>query len=300
MCAQVFRPCPLAARLCAIAGPGLDITFYGVRGSTPCHGEDVARYGGNTSCVAVDIPGHPPIMFDLGTGARYFGQTRPDDVPFEGICLLSHLHWDHIQGLPFFTPVLRPGGRLHLHTPEQEDGSSVEELVNRMLCPPLFPVQIDDLPGDLSFSEHGDDDFEVGEARVMSRLIPHLGNTLGFRLSWGGISVAYLSDHQQPGIDVYEATDNARELCQGADLLIHDAQYTRPEFEQKFYWGHCTTEYAVWLALECGVRTLALYHHDPLHDDDQIDRLVAEANSRAGCELTVIGASEGLTMHLGR
>ena len=286
--------------LCAIAGPGFDITFHGVRGSTPCHHFDVARYGGNTSCVSVDVPGHQPIMFDLGTGARYFGVGMPGDRAFDGICLLSHLHWDHIQGLPFFPPVLRAGSLLDLHSPAQRDGTPVEEVISRMLCPPLFPIGIDDLPGDLTFHEHGDEDFKIGEIDVMARLIPHLGNTLGYRLSWGGGSVAYLSDHQQPGVDVYEATDNARELCQGVDLLIHDAQYTRPEFEQKSYWGHCTVEYAVWLALECDVRTVALYHHDPMHDDDQIDRIVAELDERVGNRLKVIGAREGLSLHLGQ
>ena len=259
----------------------------------------MARYGGNTSCVAVDVPGHQPILLDLGTGSRYFGVAWPSDRPFDGVCLLSHLHWDHIQGLPFFAPVLRPGGRLTLHAPVQEDGSTVEQVVGRMWNAPLFPIRIADLPGDVLFHEHGDDDFQIGEVDVTSRLIPHLGNTLGYRLSWGGGTVAYLSVHQQPGIDVYEATDNARELCQNVDLLIHDAQFTRPEFEQKSYWGHCTIDYAVWLALECGVSTLALYHHDPLHDDDQLDRVVAAANERAGDRLTVIGAREGLTLHLG-
>ncbi len=286
--------------LSAIAGPGFEITFHGVRGSTPCHHSAVARYGGNTSCVSVDVPGHQPIMFDLGTGARYFGVAVPGDQPFDGICLLSHLHWDHIQGLPFFPPVLRAGSRLDLHSPAQSDGTSVEEVISRMLCPPLFPIGVDDLPGDLLFHEHGDEDFKIGEIDVMARLIPHLGNTLGYRLSWGGGSVAYLSDHQQPGIDVYEATDNARELCQGVDLLIHDAQYTRPEFEQKSYWGHCTVEYAVWLALECDVRTVALYHHDPMHDDDKVDRIVDELNQRVGSRLNVIGAREGLSVHVGQ
>jgi phosphoribosyl 1,2-cyclic phosphodiesterase len=286
--------------LSAIATPGFDITFHGVRGSTPCHGGGVARYGGNTSCVSVDVPGHRPIMFDLGTGARYFGVGWPADQPFDGVCLLSHLHWDHVQGLPFFTPVLRPGSRLDLHAPLQEDGTTVEEVVQRMLCPPLFPVRIADLPGEFLFHEHGDDDFRIGEVEVMSRLIPHLGNTLGYRLSWGGASVAYLSDHQQPGIDVYEATDNARELCRGVDVMIHDAQYTQAEFEHKSSWGHCTIDYAVWLALECDARTLVLYHHDPQHDDDQLDRIVAEVRERVGDRLEVIGAREGLTMHLGR
>lgn len=286
--------------LTGIAAPGFDITFHGVRGSTPCNGPHIARYGGNTSCVSADIPGHQPILFDLGTGARYFGVAWPADQPFQGVCLLSHLHWDHIQGLPFFAPVLRPGSRLDMHTPHQGDGPTVAEVVSQMLCPPLFPVRVDDLPGDLVIHEHGDDDFEIGEIQVASRLIPHLGNTLGYRLSWGGATVAYLSDHQQPGIDVYETTDNARHLCRDADLLIHDAQYTREEFAQKSYWGHCTVEYAVWLAIECGVRTLALYHHDPAHDDDQLDQLLAEAKQRAGGRLEVIAAREGLTLHIGQ
>ena len=189
-------------------------------------------------------------MFDIGTGARYFGLTWPQDRSFDGVCLLSHLHWDHVQGLPFFGPVLRPGSRLELHAPIQPPGSSLEAVVLGMLCPPLFPIGVADLPGEIRLVEHGDEDFGIGDVEVSARLIPHLGATLGYRLSWGGASVAYLSDHQQPGIDVYDATANARELCQGVDVLIHDAQYTRPEFERKSTWGHCTTEYAVWLALE--------------------------------------------------
>ncbi len=239
-------------------------------------------------------------MFDIGTGARYFGVGWSAEQPFDGVCLLSHLHWDHIQGLPFFTPLLRSNGRLTMHAPLLEDGSSVEAVVNSMLCPPLFPVRIDDLPGEVQFCEHGDEEFEIGEVHVMSRLIPHLGNTLGYRVSWGDGSVAYLSDHQQPGIDRYDATDNARELCRDVDVLIHDAQYTRPEFEQKASWGHCTIDYAVWLALECGVGTLVLYHHDPLHGDEELDRLVADADASTGDRLRVIGAREGLTLHTGR
>ena len=101
----------------------MQVTFYGVRGSTPCHGEDTHKYGGNTSCVAVRIPGEPPIMFDLGTGARYFGATQLGGAPFRGTCLLSHLHWDHTQGLPFFTPILKPGAELDIYAPQQDTGA---------------------------------------------------------------------------------------------------------------------------------------------------------------------------------
>jgi ribonuclease BN (tRNA processing enzyme) len=131
-------------------------------------------------------------------------------------------------------------------------------------------------------------------------LIPHVGNTCGYRLSWGGASVAYLSDHQQSCGERYEMSDGARELCEGADLLIHDAQYTAEEFALKSTWGHCTIDYAVWLAIECGVKQLALYHHDPLHDDEQIDGFVADcATKTEGTGLDVLAASEGLTLHVG-
>jgi phosphoribosyl 1,2-cyclic phosphodiesterase len=282
----------------AILEPGFEITFHGVRGSTPCHGDDIARYGGNTSCVSVDVPGHDPLMFDLGTGARYFGNAHPNGEVFRGSCLLSHLHWDHIQGLPFFPPLLESSGNhLTVHAPVQDDGSELAEVMARMLCPPLFPIGLSDFPGDVEFVERCDEDFALGEIAVKSRLIPHLGSTLGYRVEWGGASVAYISDHQQPGIDVYEATDNACELVQGADVLIHDAQYTRDEFIERRSWGHCTIEYAIWLAQECGAKTLVLFHHDPRHADDELDELFAAASDAADIE--IVGAREGLTMRVG-
>jgi phosphoribosyl 1,2-cyclic phosphodiesterase len=271
-----------------------------VRGSTPCHGAEIARYGGNTSCVSIDAPGQRPILLDLGTGSRYFGVGWPADQPFDGACLLTHLHWDHIQGLPFFTPVLRPGNRLVVHAPVQEDGAPIGEVIERMLCPPLFPVRLDAFPADITFEAHGDESFAIDDVRVESRLVPHVGNTLGFRIEFGGASIAYISDHQQPGIDRYEATDNAKALCAGVDVLIHDAQYTREEFDRKSNWGHCTIEYAAWLASECDAGMLVMYHHDPLHDDDTIDRLVGVARSAVADGICVIGAREGLTLPVGR
>ena len=277
---------------------GLDITFHGVRGSTPCHGDDIARYGGNTSCVSVDVPDHPPIVFDIGTGARYYGLQRSDS-PFRGVCLVTHLHWDHIQGLPFFPPLLKPGNHIDMYAPVQESGDSVEEIVRGIVCPPLFPVDLSLLPGELSFHAKGDDEFMIGEIRVMSRLIPHIGNTLGYRVEIDGYSVAYLSDHQQPGIDVYEASTSALELCEGADLVIHDAQYTRDEFAMKADWGHCTPEYAVWLAVEAGAKCVALFHHDPTHDDDAVDRILHDVRAARSADIEIIAAHEGLALHIG-
>ncbi|MGA9276688.1 MBL fold metallo-hydrolase [Ilumatobacter sp.] len=280
----------------------MTVRFHGVRGSTPCHGSEILAYGGNTSCVSVHIDGADPILFDLGTGLRYFGRSVSPDRPFRGTCLLSHLHWDHIQGLPFFTPLLTDGAHITLYAPRQEDGTLVEAIFADTIRPPLFPVDLKVLPGTIEFREVCDDEFVIdggaaGEITVMSRSIPHIGRTLGFRVEWNGRSVAYLSDHQMPSDGSFRAEDGVLELCRDVDLLIHDAQYTPEEFSTKCDWGHCTPEFAVWVAGEAGVDRLALFHHDPSHPDRVLDGLV-DAASAAGAErgVTVFGAREGTSI----
>lgn len=278
----------------------MQITFFGVRGSTPCHGDEITRYGGNTSCVAVDVPGEPPLFFDLGTGARYFGGTQPQDGTFRGTCLLSHLHWDHTQGLPFFSPLLQEGSRLDVYAPAQDDGRTVADVIGDVIRPPLFPVTVSQLPGEVRFHDTGDGEFHVGGIKVTSRLVPHVGPTLGYRIEWGGRSIAYLSDHQQPYDGSFSVSDGAREIAEGADLLIHDSQYTVHEFERKATWGHCTIDYAVWLAEHCDVGRLALFHHDPSRSDlalDEVARCAASAGRARG--LDVFAASEGLVVEVG-
>ena len=285
----------------------MKVTFHGVRGSTPCHGRDIVRYGGNTSCVSLDVPGAAPILFDLGTGLRYFGERLGADArPFRGTCLLSHLHWDHIQGLPFFTPLLCDGARVDVHAPNQDDGRTVAEVFADTIRPPLFPIDLALLPGTVAFHEVADDEFTIdggaaGDIRVTSRLIPHIGRTVGYRVEWRGATVAYLSDHQMPCDGSGAIGDGALELCRDADLVIHDAQYTPEEFAAKRDWGHCTSGFALDVAAEAGARRLALFHHDPSHGDDVLDRLVAEC-ARAGRErgVEVVGAAEGCTLVVGR
>lgn len=277
----------------------ISVTFHGVRGSTPCHGPEIVRYGGNTSCVSLDVPGHDPILFDLGTGLRYFGLERAAGEPFRGTCLLSHLHWDHIQGLPFFAPLLRNSSEVLVYAPQQESGRTVRDVFVETVAPPLFPVDLDALPGSVRFRDITDDEFRIGDVEVIARLIPHVGNTCGYRVTWRGISVAYLSDHQMPLDGSHAVTDGALELCRDVDLLIHDAQFTPAEFAEKPDWGHCTIEYAIWLAAEAGARTLALFHHDPTHHDDEMDRIAVAAmacGDRNGLE--VFAAAEGTTVQL--
>jgi phosphoribosyl 1,2-cyclic phosphodiesterase len=273
------------------------VTFHGVRGSTPCQSDDVARHGGNTACVSVKAPGEQPLLFDLGTGLRYFAESMEPDELFDGTCLLSHLHWDHVQGLPFFKPLLRSGARLSIHAPTQFDGRHPGEVLLNTIRPPLFPISLDEFNGDVTV-HHAKPQFSVGSYMVHSGAVPHNGPMAGYRVELDDTSVTYISDHQQPD-DPRQIAEPVRELCRGVDLLIHDAQYTPSEFEQKRTWGHCTVQYAVSVAIAASVKRLALFHHDPYHDDDMIERMTTAAQHCAepfGIE--VFAATEGASIDL--
>lgn len=275
----------------------MQVTFHGVRGSTPCSCEGNHRYGGNTACVSLEVPGSDPVVFDLGTGLRFFGESQPHDGSFRAHALVTHLHWDHVQGLPFCVPVNRPGAQLEVYGPPQAD-TDLAAAFDEFMRPPYFPVGVADLLGDIRFHTVGEDGFVAGDAKVRSRYVPHIGATLGFRVELGGSTVAYISDHQQPQDGRLDVAEAALELADGADLLIHDAQYLPEEFEVKRHWGHCTIDYALHVAKEAGAKRLALFHHDPAHTDDVIDDVVLAANDRAdGLGLDeVVAASEGLTL----
>src|SRR3954449_13246929 len=273
----------------------LNVTFYGVRGSTPCPCEENLRYGGNTACVALESPGSEPIVLDLGTGLRYWGDTLPKDGSFHGSALVTHLHWDHVQGLPFFVPADRPGARFDIYGPMQE-GLSLEQAFEEFMRPPYFPVRFTDLRGDIAFHDLSDSDIVIGDAKVKVRSVPHVGITNGYRVEMGGAVVAYISDHQQPMDGSMDIPDSVVELCEGADILIHDAQYTPEEFAEKRHWGHCTVEYAVEVAKAAEVRTLCLFHHDPSHGDDFVDDMLVrahQARNGTGSPGEILAAAEG-------
>jgi len=274
-----------------------DITFFGVRGSTPCACESLARYGGNTSCVVVESDDHDPVIFDLGTGLRFFGMNRPFDAPFRGTALVTHLHWDHVQGIPFFSPLLAPGARLDLYGPTQEP-EDLEEVVRRFIVPPYFPVGIDDLPGEIVFHDTAPGAFEIPGVQVEAAWVPHIGPTFGYRIVSGGVRIAYVSDHQQPSLGSTDVDPAVLDLCRDADVLIHDAQFDDLEFSMRSDWGHCTVDYAVEVAAQAGVDTLVLFHHDPSHTDVRVDELLAEAR-KLGAERgvrEVLAAAEGMTL----
>jgi phosphoribosyl 1,2-cyclic phosphodiesterase len=291
---------------------GVQLTFYGVRGSTPCDGRRYERYGGNTSCVSLEAPGHQPIVFDLGTGVREYGDVVTQQfqvaleanrltTPYKASVLLTHLHWDHIIGFPFFTPVFRPDACVNVYGPRQDEGP-LGEVFAGVMRPPYFPITPAQLGGDVSFHDVSDDEFAINGAKVRARWVRHTDPTLGFRTELEGTSIAYLSDHG-PGCVPEDAEDfvpeSVLELCDGADVVMHDAQHTHDEYEAKRHFGHSSVEYAVHVAREAGARALVLFHHCPTHGDDAVDELLVRASdlaSQGAGGLEVIAAHEGLVL----
>jgi len=283
------------------------ITYFGVRGSCPCSADRYRRYGGNTSCVLVEVDGEAPLIIDLGTGLRALGEHLRAPLaafvspPLAANVLLSHLHFDHVLGLPFFAPMRHAESIVDVYGPAQ-DGGSLEETLASMVRPPFFPVHLSQFEGTFRFHDlEGTDEFAIGPVKVKVRPIHHVGYTVGFRIEVDGQVLAYLSDHQAP-LDHHTVEPNVLELCDGADLLLHDAQYTDEEFVGLSNWGHSTASYAVHVAREAGVKRLTLFHHDPAHSDDEIDRMLEDARALAAASplLEVTAAAEGTSVDLGK
>lgn len=275
--------------------------FCGVRGSTPAPGPDFVRYGGNTSCVALSHDGAdaPTLLLDAGTGLARLSRHL-DGAPFRGSILLGHLHWDHTHGLPFFPAGDRTSASVDLYVPKQGDDSA-EALLARVVSPPHFPITPRQLRGEWAFHDLDDGDHEIQGFRVSARDIPHPGGrTFGYRVSDGRGAVAYMSDHWPIatglGPDGFgEYHDNAVELADGVDLLIHDAQYTAEEFEARARYGHSAIDYAVGLARLARAKRLMLFHHDPPRTDDQLDAIV---EALRGSDVSVAAAAEGMSVDI--
>ena len=281
----------------------MQVHVCGTRGSSPACGIDFVRYGGHSSCVAFAHDGQrPSLVVDGGTGLRLLDKAFAD-TPFVGSILLSHLHWDHVHGLPFFRAAARSDSRAAVHMPT--GGHDAVQLMSRSMSPPHFPVGPEDLgPGwNYHSLDVGAQSFEGFD--VLVREIPHKGGlTYGFRISDESATVAYLSDHAPfllgSGPDGHGALHEAAlELAAGADLLIHDAQYLASEFPGVAYLGHSSIEYAIALAAAAEVRKLLLFHHAPDRTDDAIDAIVGRFASapipvEAAAEDTVLSLVRGV------
>jgi phosphoribosyl 1,2-cyclic phosphodiesterase len=278
------------------------ITFCGVRGSTPAPGARFARYGGNTSCVAVShSPGSPPVLvLDAGTGLANLTSLLGGG-PFAGTILLTHLHWDHSLGLPFFAAGDRDDARVRLLLPDQQDSSSAEAVLARVMSPPFFPIPPGGLRGDWTFGSISPGQLKAEGFTVEAREIPHKGGrTLGYRVSDGRCVLAYVTDHCPtafgPGPDgVGEYHDSALALAEGADLLVHDSQLLAEEVAAEAVFGHAAAEYAVRLATRAGARRVALFHHKPSRTDAELDEV---ARRFAAVPIPVVVAAEGLSVEL--
>jgi len=275
----------------------VSLVFHGVRGSTPCSSPALARFGGNTSCVSLHSTGHVPIVFDLGTGLRLWGCDMADEPDLEIHALVSHMHWDHIQGVPFFLPLHRDDTTMHIYGPGHVH-ETMGTAFDRFMAPPFFPIRFNELPATMRFHHDDGTEFMIGDAVVRSAPVPHTGLTHGYRVDIGGVSVAYVPDHQEPVDDPSWVDPAVLDLCADVDVLIHDAQFTADEFGPRSHWGHCTIDYAVEVAAQCRARTLVLFHHDPAHEDDLLDQMrcdiLEQALSRGvGSVLT---AAEGMKL----
>jgi phosphoribosyl 1,2-cyclic phosphodiesterase len=277
----------------------VELSFCGVRGSTPAPGASFLRYGGHTSCVAVSHDGHAPsLVLDGGTGLRRLARHL-DGGPFVGTILLGHLHWDHMQGLPFFRAADHPESRTTVLLPARGDPV---EVLGRCLGPPHFPLRPDELRGRWEFIALEPGDHDIEGFTVTALEIPHLDSrTYGYRVVDGSGAIAYLSDHNPislgagpDGLGEYHAA--AVRLARDADVLIHDSQHLAAEFPAKAFLGHSAAEYAIGLAAHSGARRVVLYHHDPDRTDEEIDAIVAKHQHHG---MAVGAAAEGDRLVLG-
>jgi phosphoribosyl 1,2-cyclic phosphodiesterase len=256
------------------------IHLCGVRGSTPAPGQDFLRYGGHTSCVAIarDSAAVPTLLLDAGTGVRNVTPLL-EGKAFSGTILLTHLHWDHVQGLPFFQAGDRDDARVSLLLPAQDDGAPAEHVLAAAMSPPHFPIRPSDLRGDWTFGAIGPPQRDAEGFSVDVREIPHKGGrTLGYRVSDGRSVVAYVTDHCPtafgPGPDGWgEYHARALELASGADVLIHDAHLLASEVAAEASFGHACADYAVALGRRAGARRVVLFHHKPDRTDAALDEL---------------------------
>ena len=268
------------------------ILFCGVRGSTPAPGAEFVRVGGHTSCVALAHDDRPwTLLLDAGTGIRRV--TAELDGPFRGTVLLTHLHWDHVQGLPFFAAGDRDDAHVRVHVPEQVDGDGrtldADVVLARAMSPPHFPIGPDGLRGEWHFSSIDAGAHTIEGFEVVAFDVPHKGGrTFGYRISDGDSSIAYIPDHLPD-----EATNpGIARACAGVDLLVHDSQFVERERVVADLYGHATVDDALDLASRAGAHRLALFHHAPARADDDVEAI--------GRDLAPAAAEQGVDVFVAR
>jgi phosphoribosyl 1,2-cyclic phosphodiesterase len=293
----IIRPVILEPCLCWIPvahqaeprGFRLQLTFWGVRGSTPTPREDCLGFGGNTSCIEILSPEHRFVL-DAGSGIRELGDQLACQSNLRIDVLLTHFHWDHIQGLPFFAPLFKEDAQVSFYT--EKPLPAIKETLEGQMARPYFPVPFEAVAASREYHDLQGERIAAGEVRVHSFPLNHPQGACGYRIDSEGASIVHVSDHEHgnAGID-----RGIRDHASGADVLIYDAQYTPEEYGTKRGWGHSTYKEAVSVARDAGVKQLILFHHDPRHNDEFMLGLLQQAQQHF--ENTQL-AQEGWTIRL--
>ncbi|MFO7028534.1 MBL fold metallo-hydrolase [Limnospira fusiformis CCALA 023] len=273
------------------------VHFWGVRGSISCPGTTTVRYGGNTPCVEMRV-GSQRLIFDGGTGLRVLGQALLAEMPVTAHMFFTHSHWDHIQGFPFFAPAFVPINTFNIYGAIAPNGSTIEQRLNDQMLHPNFPVPLQVMGAKLNFIDLtiGESIYLEDDLVIETALLNHPGEAVGYRVSWKGYTTAYVTDTEH---FPYRLDENVLKLARNANVLIYDATYTDEEYyspkSSKVGWGHSTWQEAVKVAQAAGVQKLVIFHHDPLHNDDFMDKIgenVADAFPNS------LIAREGLSLQL--
>jgi phosphoribosyl 1,2-cyclic phosphodiesterase len=283
----------MALNEASAAPPSISIRFWGVRGSIACPGHATSRYGGNTACVEVRC-GDNTLIFDAGTGIRALGNALVQARNAEYDIFLSHGHIDHVVGLPFFAPLFVPGQLIRVWAGNLRHHGGVHRAVRKLMSFPLFPLQVDAVHAELEFH-----DFDSGDilnprpgVTLQTAKLEHPGGAIGYRIGYGGRAFAYVTDIELGDGPIDPAV---LELTKDVELLILDTTYTTEELPSKLGWGHSSWQQGIRLANAAGVGRLCLFHHDPEHEDDQMDKIKAEA---AAARPGTIVSTEGMRIDL--
>ncbi len=273
------------------------VHFWGVRGSIASPGAETVRYGGNTPCIEMRV-GDSRLIFDGGTGLRVLGQTLLSQMPVKAHIFFTHSHWDHIQGFPFFVPAFIQGNCFQIYGAIAPNKASIQQRLHDQMLHPNFPVPLQIMGADLKFNDiEVGKPLEIGEIKVETALLNHPGEAIGYRVNWRGYSAAYVTDteHFPDRLD-----ENVLYLARDADVLIYDATYTDEEYyaqkSSKVGWGHSTWQEAVRMAKEARVKRVVIFHHDPAHTDDFLDRIAEDVQIAFP---KAVMAREGLILPIG-
>lgn len=277
------------------------VRLWGTRGSLATPGPGTLRYGGNTSCVSVEGDDGTLLVLDSGTGIRALGRRLSPELKSVHI-LLTHLHMDHIEGLPFFAPLHRSGTNVHIYGPTSSTKSLRKRLL-RYLSPPLFPVSLRELLSDEQINELPSGAFRIGEFKITSQLVIHNNQTVGFRIEEAGGTMTFLPDHEPAlgdnNFPSKKEWTSGYDLAENVDLLIHDSQYTQEEYQTRIGFGHSTIDHAFRFAELVGAAEFVPFHHDPDHNDEFMDKMISQKVEEMNPVFKVTPGKEGTEFEVG-